>query len=80
MTVPPPIGILTRLFADGNARHLIFVTTHWDRVADLGAFPQAYEREQQIRRRLRSFLTAGARMERFDMRHETAQDIVKSLI
>lgn len=76
LTKPPPIRVLTRLFADGDARHLAFVTTHWDRVQ----LSQGEAREQQFQRRVQSFLNEGARMERFDMSQQAAQEIVRSLL
>ena len=76
LTRPPPTHILQDLCGDNNAKHLMFVTTHWDRVESaLGE-----RREMQIQSRLRPLLRAGARTDRFDMTTDSAWRIVESLV
>jgi len=72
-TNPPPMHILQCLNA---AKHLIFVTTYWDRI-DLES---GQRREGQIQSRLKVFFGAGARTDRFDMSTDSAWKIVESLV
>jgi len=72
-TKPPPMRILRSLNA---AKHLIFVTTHWD----LANPERGRQREAQIRNRLQWFLNAGARTKRFDITTDSPWKIVESLI
>jgi len=74
-TKPPPMRILQCLNA---AKHLIFVTTHWDQI-NLN-LKQGQQREAQIQYRLNRFLMAGARTGRFDNRMDSAWKIVESLV
>jgi len=71
----PPIRLLQN-FCGGNAKHLIFVTTHWDQVE----FARGEAREAQFRSFVRSLLRAGARTDRFDKTTESAWRIVQSLV
>jgi len=72
-TKPPPMRILQSLNA---AKHLIFVTTHWDQINP----ERGREREAQIRSRLKVFLKAGARTGRFNVRTDSPWEIVESLV
>jgi len=74
-TKPPP-NFLKDICGDRTARHLMFVTTHWDEVGSAEGKP----REAQIQHLLQSFLSAGARIDRFDKRTNSAWRIIDSLV
>ena len=76
LTVPPPMRILDTLCGNQAANHLIFVTTHWDQIE----VTRGRERERQFRGRVQSSLRAGARIERFDMKEDTAWRIIESIV
>ena len=76
LTVPPPTRILQDLCGDQAARHIVFVTTHWDQV-EIG---RGVQREAQIQGRLQALLTAGAHTARFDKRADSARGIIQSLL
>jgi len=57
-------------------KKLLFVTTHWDRIE----LKRGMERERQICRPWQPQLRAGAGMDRFDMKTETAWRILHRLL
>ena len=60
----------------GAMSKLIFVTTHWDQIMSASGIA----REKSISLRLELLLSQGARIERFDMRTETAWRILHPLL
>ena len=60
----------------GAIRKLIFVTTQWDKID----WNEGIEMEQRLSWNLEPLLRLGARMDRFDMKTETAWGILHPLL
>ena len=72
----PPISILKDVCVGHDARHIVFVTTHWDQVS----IGQGKKREAWFKKQLSRLLVAGARTERFNMTTESARSIIGSVV
>jgi len=68
--------VLDKVRGGDAIRKLIFVTTHWDQIKS----NSGKEREKKISLYLEPLLRSGARMDRFDMKTETAWRILHPLL
>jgi len=72
----PPMPILNEMGGGDAIRKLIFVTTHWMKIGS----DEEIEMEKELSQYLEPLLSSGARMDRFDMKTETAWGILRPLL